>query len=255
MDKGLVLVTFDRENLCKNLLNSITLKDFKMVVVVKDGNCRYTKEFESKLNANVVYLPQDVNVGTGPCKQLGVNYLLENSEIEHVFIIEDDILIKDNKVWDYYIDFSHKTGIWHTNWNNMKYSQITCEIEFDGLEAIINREHDDAFSYFHRNMFKFCEFSPDIKTIFEGLSIELQLIEKDLLPPFWNFVCPKGTDKFISDVKATSTIVGKKDFEKNYQEFMTKFKQRHGKYVADIPEPDMGDVFKMLNFLRENYSK
>ena len=257
MGKSLVVVTFNREEDLKRLLESVDISLFDDIVVVRDGGGKpYNPKTENILNDKFVYIPQPENMGVGKCKQAGVDYIINAGKSDHIFIIEDDIIVKDNNVWDYYINFSKVTGIWHTNWNDYRYHSHKFEIDYgDGVVAAITRDVEGSFSYFHKNMFNFCEFPPDMKNAFEHISVELQLIEKDLIPQFWNFVCPKGTGDYLTHTDSESTITGKPKYTENYQNALEAFRKRHNIDVSKIPEVDRDVFMERLKFLKENYSK
>lgn len=255
--KTLVIVTFNREELFKKVIESVDPSEFEQIIIVKDGGgAPYSPEVESVLHKNFVYIHQPENVGVGRCKQAGIDFALsEYPDSDHIFVIEDDVLIKDNAVWEHYIDFSKKSGVWHTNWNDYRYHGTRFEVDFEGTKGIVTKDVEGAFSYFHKNMFKFCEFPSDMKNAFEHISVELQLIEKDLLPPFWYFVCPKGSGELLEHIGAESTITGKPSYTENYQNAHKAFVARHKIEINKIPE--LGDevALERLKFLKETYSK
>lgn len=256
-NKSLILVTYNREDLLKSSLESVDLSLFEKVIIVHDGGGKdYSVETTTVLNDRFVYLPQANNSGVGICKKLGIEYVLSNTESDHIFIMEDDVMVKDNSVWDNYIKFSERTGVYHTNWNDCVYSSTKFEIDFgDGIVGIITRDVSGAFSYFHRNMFKFCEFPMDMKNAFEHISVELQLIEKHLLPPFWNFICPKNTGYFLKMADDDSTITDKEGYSENYGKANAAFIKRHGLSVGKIQDVPTEKVLALLKFLKDNYAK
>lgn len=259
-NKDLIIVTYDREQSLKVLLNSIDLSNFNNVVIVKDGGgSNYSPEFIDKLKKNNINFSESkVNVGVGICKQRGISILLDELKTtsDHIFILEDDLIIKNNKVWDYYIDFSMVSGVWHTNWNDYRYKKYKFELDYgDGLVGVVTKDVEGSFSYFHKNIFKFCEFPSDMKNAFEHISVELQLIEKDLLPPFWNFICPKNTGDYLELQAVDSTITDRDGYSENYSKSNAAFTKRHNLYLNSIPDVDTDFVLGRLKFLKENYAK
>lgn len=256
MNKALILVTYNREDLLKKVIQSVDPTKFDAIIIVKDGGGNsYDVSVEQVLNERFVYLPQSENLGVGRCKQIGIDYVLSKYESEHIFIVEDDVAILDNSVWDYYIDFSKKSGIWHTNWNDFGSNLEKFEIDFEGIRGIVTKDVKGAFSYFHRNIFKFCEFPSDMKNAFEHISVELQLIEKNLLPPFWNFVCPKNSENYLKYLGEDSTITDKPNYSDNYQKSFKAFVLRHGKGISQIPDVETEEVLGKLKFLKQSYAK
>ncbi len=253
--KALVVVTYNREDSLKKVLESINILLFDHIVVVKDGGSPYSDETTDTLNKLFTFISFEENKGVGICKQTGIDYILNETSCDHIFILEDDVLVTDNSVWDYYIDFSRKSGVWHTNWNDYRYKNIQFEVDYDGVKGIITRDTEGSFSYFHRNIFKFCKFPSNMKNAFEHISLELQLIENDLLPPFWSFICPKDSHKFLMSMDVDSTITGQPNYTENYQNSMKAFEMLHGVTINKIQQSSSTKVLERLKFLKETYGK
>lgn len=258
MKKDLVLVTYNRPENFKRVWDSIDKKQFRKIVVVHDGGGKsYPEDLVKDIESSSKYYPFTENKGVGVCKKQGVDTLLKDSDAsDYIFIVEDDVVVKDNSVWDYYINFSKASGVWHTNWNDYRYKQYKFSVNFDeSNKGVVTRDVEGSFSFFHKNMFKFCEFPSDMKNAFEHISVELQLIEKDLLPPFWNFICPSDSDKYLECIGAESTITGRKDYKENWGKANEAFTRRHGLFLNTIPQSSQDVVLSRLKFLKENYAK
>lgn len=254
--KCLIITTFNREENLKVLLQSVDISKFNEIIIVQDGGGnQYSDKTLEVLNNTFTFLQFQENVGVGICKQTAINKALLDEKNEHIFLVEDDIAVKNNEVWDYYIEFSKKFGIYHTNWNDYRYKSVKFEVKVDEFTGIVTRDTEGSFSYFHRNLFKFCEFPPDMKNAFEHISVELQLIENYLLPPFWNFICPKGTDEYLKHLDCESTITDKENYSENYKASNSAFIRRHKTQVSDIPDSPQEKVLERIKFLKDTYSR
>ncbi len=257
MSKALVLVTFDRENLFKSVYNSINRDLFDNIVVVHDVvGSSYSEDFVKELTDNCVYLKNTENLGVGKSKQKGLDWVMNNnSSSEYIFVVEDDVIVKNNEVWDYYILFSKKSGIWHTNWNDCVYESKKYELDFDGVRGVVCRELAGAFSFFHRNVLKFCRFSDDMKNSFDMADLQLQLISNSLSLPFWHFVSPKNSGKYLKYSDEDSTITDRNGYTENYQKSLAAFKQKYGLHLNHIKEVSNEKAVELSKFLKLNYSK
>ena len=94
-----------------------------------------------------------------------------------------------------------------------------------------------------------------MKNAFEHVSVEKQLIDKHLLPPFWNFICPKNTGDYLLHLGEDSTITNRADYSENYQNARNVFVAMHGTDTANIPDTSREDVLAKLRFLKESYGK
>lgn len=257
MTKDLILTTFNRPTQFKIVWDSIDKSKFRKIVVVHDfGGEDYPEDLVEELKKSSHYITFPQNVGVSVCKQTAVNFLIEDENCsDTIFIVEDDVLVKDNSVWDYYVNFSKASGIWHTNWNDCVYKKYKFKVNIENFEGVVTRDVAGAFSFFHKSMFRFCEYPQKMKNAFEHISVELQLIEKSLLPPFWNFVCPANSGDYLDLLDCESTITGKDGYSQNWESSNKEFIRLHGTSVTNIPDSDTDTVLSKLKFLKENYER
>ena len=117
------VTTYKREDLAKRLLESIDTDQVKIYLLQDDSNgSSYSNEFfeyiETLVNeGSLVYKGFEGQNGIGVLKQDAVNFAKKN-DFEHLFIVEDDVVVKDNDIWAKFRLFSLITGVKHTNWND-----------------------------------------------------------------------------------------------------------------------------------------
>ena len=98
-DIGVVLVTYNRPDYYKQVLESLPNDKFGTLVVVNDGINTYAKEEDAEF-----VIINKTQLGVAKSKNIGIKALLKHDDqIKYIFIIEDDILIKDPKVFESYI--------------------------------------------------------------------------------------------------------------------------------------------------------
>ena len=105
---GVCITTFNRPEFYKRVLDSIPKHKIDYLVVVNDGINKYVKQED----ADLVIL-NDTTLGVGKSKNLGLKILIEEQQCTHVFLIEDDIIIKNDSVFDTYINAANIHGIHH----------------------------------------------------------------------------------------------------------------------------------------------
>ena len=97
------MVTYNAEHRIRQ--SSITVPSWvKHFVIVNDG----TPYTDGSYPENAHIIQHETNKSVGQAKNSAIEYLMSQG-CEHIFIMEDDVLIKDENVFDQYI----KTSITH----------------------------------------------------------------------------------------------------------------------------------------------
>lgn len=104
---GIGIVTCNRLDYLKNLLNSVKFCNWAELVIVNDGD-----HIENLEGYNYYLINNDTNLGVGKSKNKAMQHLLDKG-CDYIFIIEDDMIILDDSVFDKYIQASRVTGIQH----------------------------------------------------------------------------------------------------------------------------------------------
>lgn len=200
------ITTFNREESFWKVYNSINLNQVD-ILVIQDGRefQPYSEDFHKIEDA--VIITHDDQGGIARSKKQATEYAIENN-YEHLFLVEDDTLIKSNKVWAFCKKFSKFTGLKHFNWNEAQPNQLKTDITISGHEVQIHRDVQGSFSYFHKDIFDQYSWDANYVNAYEHVDVEYQLALKKLIPPFWNFVSPKGLNEYLENIDQPSTITG-----------------------------------------------
>lgn len=262
MSIGIVIPTFNREELFRKVLEPLSdihqddgILEFD-VAIVNDGS-HYSRELKYYVNClGFKYIELEENRGVGYAKNRGLDYILDNLTCEHIFIIEDDVLIKDKNVFQKYIEFSEFTGVRHLNWNaGVPWSTIQFADTFHGQPVTFYKDYLGSFSYFHRVVFeKFGLFDEGYKNAFEHIDYEYTLARVGVIPPFWYAIdFPHDMLETIDNGK--STITGEIDYRKNWNMSAEHFKQKWGHFTNVIPmiKPEM--VMEHLEKIKQTNGK
>lgn len=226
---GVGIATYNREKQFERICQSVSGVDH--VLCVKDGGhppYQYIPPFQ--------YIQKETNSGIGICKNILIDGLLEKG-CTHIFILEDDCLVKDNGVWNYCIEFSKETGLLHFNWNDYRYPGFMTAM-FQKYSAIVSTNTEANFSYFHKDFLKEIRFDPAYKNAWEHIDLEIQGERKGFLPPFRTFVSPSGLNQYlelIDDDKSTITGIG--EYNRNVADGHYHFMMKWGKSVNEMTVP------------------
>ena len=259
---GVGIVTCDRESFFKNCINSIPKVDY--LVIVNDGK-PYNKEiYGSKPN---VIIQHKRNKGIAKSKNEVIKSLYEKS-CEHIFLVEDDICIQWDEVFNHYIQTAQKTGIYHLNFafhgdgNKDKLGKpISRKLLYEnGIELLsLNKNLLGAFSYYHRSLIeKFGLMDEKYKNGLEHVDHTYQIIKSGFHPPFWWFADAPESLKYIhdQDVDHSQSVIRKDRFLWRYRMFLNKrrFKNKNGLSVSDIPDSSENIVVNDLRRIKSSYS-
>ena len=241
------ITTYNREESFLKVSDSIDLEKVD-VIIFKDGGGEKYHWLNGEDEFVTIF---EENKGIGYLKNEAVKYAIKNN-YQHLFIIEDDVEIIVNKVWEECIKFRKETGILHFNWNTCAENKLKDSI--NGID--IHKNVQGAFSYFDVDCFTKhgIEFDLNYKNAYEHVDIEYQMIQKKLLPSFWNFVSPSNLDNFLKNIdEGKSTITGQEGYSENYKKSHQYWIEKWGKPVKDIPDRGLERSKLRLEKLREEF--
>jgi hypothetical protein len=103
---GIGIITCDRLDYLKKLIKSLDNVLASDIIVINDG--------EQQLNSDKLKVYNNVppKQGVGKAKNQALKYL---KNCDYIFLLEDDIIIKDKTVFEKYIEASKLSGIQHFN--------------------------------------------------------------------------------------------------------------------------------------------
>jgi glycosyltransferase involved in cell wall biosynthesis len=103
---GIGIITCDRPDYLKKLINSLDSIHTDNLVIINDG--------EKQLDGGKIFVQNNIppKQGVGKAKNKALNLLKDN---DYIFLLEDDIFIKNTAVFQKYIQASKLSGIQHFN--------------------------------------------------------------------------------------------------------------------------------------------
>jgi glycosyltransferase involved in cell wall biosynthesis len=252
---GVGIVTYKRQEYFKNCYASIDHNLIDELVVVNDGT-PYNLDF------SVPLIQHDVNMGVGKSKNDALKHLLDKG-CDHLFLIEDDIMVQDASVFQKYIQTAKTTGIHHLNYSqhglmnkhpgtDAPNSRI--RIEYSSDVAIDLYPHCvGAFSYYSKKCLDQVGLLDDaFHNAFDHVEHTYRIIQANMHPQFWWFADVANSNKYLKDVPwsvATSTISSRPDHNNLMHAALKSFKLKHGTSPIDIPQTSIEDVTKTLRLI------
>jgi hypothetical protein len=224
---GLGLITCDRVDFFKKSSNSLFKLDCIKIVVDDSEN-----RVETLLDKIYTDKPKS---GVGKAKNLALNFLLKQG-CEHIFLMEDDVEILDEKVFELYINASKATGIKHFNYglhgnHNLDYlgrPNIRKTINYPNNTRInLYPNVLGAFSYYHKDVLnKVGLMDENFYNALEHVDHTYQIIKEGFHPPFRWFADVEGSKSYLRDIvpdHQQSKIRSEKDFENTFKKGLDYF--------------------------------
>lgn len=238
---GVGIVSWNAEDRLKQSAQLIPawIKNF---VIVNDG----TPYNDNVYPAQAKVIQHETNLSVGVAKNTAIKYLMDNG-CEHIFLIEDDMIIKDEDVFFEYILSSKNSGIKHLNF--ALHGPLN---KFNGIanpsfkyiypdKTIISLYGNcvGSFSYYHKSVIEECGLMDEnYFNAWEHVDHTFQIIKKGFHPSFWFFADIENSDKYLEEIPNSienSTIAGRSDWNFNIKNGEVHFYRKNGCRVGDIP--------------------
>lgn len=254
---GLGLVTYKRPEYFKKSFNSIPKHKLQEIVVVNDGT-------PYDFNGDVELIQHATNKGVGVSKNDAFKYLLSKN-CDYIFLMEDDIIIKDETVFERYLNAHKETGIHHFNYSqhglmnkhpNTEIPNPLSKIEYKNLSIQLYLHCVGAFSFYTKKCLdKVGLMDEYFYNATEHLEHTYNIIEAGMHPPFWWFADIYESNKYLSDIPwsiSTSTISSDPNHNNVINKSLNYFKTKHKLGLFEIPRSSLKEVQDNLKNIYKN---
>lgn len=248
---GIGIITCNRFEFFKKCVDSIT--DVDCIVTVNDGS---PYKYYGKSNEVVEHKQ---NVGVGITKNDALRYLLDK-KCHHIFLIEDDMEITDNNVFEKYIRASKESGLQH----------LLFQYHCGGSTKILSKKYiNEEIDFFRRCVGSFNYYTSDVLNevgVFdekyvnasEHVDHTYRIIMAGFLPVFGAFPDITRSFKYIKEQGGldASCIRNGENVYENTLKSLNHFSEMHGTRPMGLYNPISMDVLEYkLNEIREKFSK
>lgn len=254
---GVGIVTYNSEDRIKQSSRTIPswVKNF---VIVNDG----TPYSDDAYPENAHIIQHEKNKSVGVAKNSALKYLMDKG-CEHIFIMEDDMLIKDENIFDEYIKHSVISGIKHLNFGlpndgkNMVNGKPNPKaiIPYDeGVKIYLYQNLAGTFSYYDREVIeKIGYFDTNYFNAMEHVDHTFMSIKNNFHTPMWFFADIENSWKFIESIPNGESIINKTEnlFSKQ-KNAITYFKRKHKHFPNEIGSVNNEMLSKILTYLYTN---
>lgn len=273
---GVGIITCNRPDYLRNLLNTIPINKVSNLVVVNDGD----EKNKHDLRYPGVWLQNEQNLGVGKSKNRALKHLYDKG-CDYIFLIEDDMLIKDADVFDKYIAAYKKSGIHHFNYGPGSPFNRKQNIEFDLHNRHLLDQHSDPnpkmiidygdgvkialyehtvamFSFFTREVIeKVGYIDEEYYNAWEHVDHTYRIIKAGYHPPFWWFADIVDSANYLTEAPGAidnSSIANKTEqWHKNVYGGREIYKRKHGHYPNQPPFVSKEEIVQCLKKLKSQH--
>lgn len=269
---GLGLITCNALHKLQQSAPTVPAALLDCFVIVNDGAAYPDDAYPAAAHI----IQHDKNYSVGKAKNDALRYLMDQG-CEHLFLMEDDVLIEDPQVFQAYIQTAQQTGVLHLNYalqgpQNFKTTSTANSTAglasryFDESTAVpnphtlIDYENGQslalypacvgAFSYFHRTVIeKAGYFDETFINAWEHVEHTYRIILAGFHPPFWHFADLVQSDRYLKNIPHAmelSTIAKSQAWQENSRKGETYFKSLYGSIPAKLPQTKAAALCRSL---------
>jgi len=267
---GVGIITCNRKDYLVNLLESISYRNDIELVIINDGGPLEITGW------NYYVINNETNLGVGKSKNRAMQHLLDKG-CDYIFIIEDDMIILDDTIFEKYIKASKVSGIQHFNYGPGSPFNRKQNIQFDlhnrhlldqhsepNPRLVIDYGNDVKVSLFEHTVAMFSFFTRKVLeevglidenyyNAWEHVDHTYCIIKAGYHPPFWWFADIYDRHKYLTEAPGAidnSSIANKTEqWEKNVYGGREIYKQKHGHYPNEPPYVSKEQVIQTIKQL------
>lgn len=273
---GVAVVTYNRPDYLKNLLDSLVAcyDVIDELIVVNDGDhVKYNLE-------KGTWVDNPVNLGVGKTKNLAIKHLLAK-ECDYIFVLEDDIIIKDKEVFNQYIKASKTSGIQHFNFgpgtpfnrkqeiraydlhnrhelSNKSIPTPRLTIDYKDIKVDLYEHCAGLFSFFTTEILNTVGLHDEaFLNAWEHVDHTYRIIQEKGHPPFWWFADINRSVDYLhvqeDALKESSTSKNKEQWFENIRKGREIYRDKHGFYPNMAPQVSKEEVIQILKEVKQKW--
>lgn len=261
MSIGCGIITCNRPHLLEKALKSVANRNDIEFIVINDGDPVEIDGFRYYIRDNKTKL------GVGKSKNKALKHLYDLG-CDYIFLMEDDIYVKDDLVFEKYIEVSKKTGIQHLNFSqhgmmNKQWPGGTPNpvffVDYEDFILPLYRHCVGAFSMYTRKCLDEVGFiCEEYYNAAEHVDHTLQIVKNGMHPPFWYFADIPDSWEYLGDEEwslESSTISSRPDHQKLMRDADKIFLKRNGCVPGQIPLTNEKGVVETLKEIKKKYGQ
>lgn len=254
---GLGIITYNRQEFFTQCYNSIDKTKIDELVVVNDGT-PYTN-----VNIDCSIIQHSVNKGVGVSKNDAMKHLMSKN-CKYIFLIEDDIIIKNNNVFQAYIDAYNITGIKHMMYgyhgpankqNHIPSPRLIVEYK-NGVKISLNQHCVGAFCFYTKEVLDKVGYNDEVfVNAWEHVEHSYRIVKEGYLPGYWWWPDITNSNEYLDEIacsEVSSTIRPQNNWQFNIQKGAQHFIKKHKLSPVQIPDTDVQTIQTNLRKIYKN---
>lgn len=250
---ALGIITCNREDMLQELVKSIDPTNFNTRYIINNG-ASLKNNYHDYIVLNSKHNPTPVGAGKNKF------FRIAKENHDYMFCLEDDIRIKNNDVWQYYIDTLHDSGIvgqlsYGMHGNN---NTINETVEYTKLSVDFYQESYAAFTLFHKDIFKIVGyFNEDYINAGEHLEHYHRTTLKGGTP-FRYFPDAHKSFEYIEDQDSghdRSVIRSDKNWPDQFKKAWVLFRKTYGVYPNELAKCEREKLMSRLTEIEERFAR
>ena len=242
---GLGVVTYNRPDYLRQCLEALEKNNWggaNYIIVIDDSSStknrqlieRLEEKYEDELGI-VTFLYKIDNKGVANSKNVVFNEF--GQCCEHIFIIEDDILMQHPDTCKLYIDYAKMVGVKHLNF--ALHGPMNIDMKSNHLGTCVYPNCVGAFSYYHKDCIdKVGYFDENFYNAFEHVYHTYKIAKAGLTTPFWYFADHPMSDKLLKEIPGSidnSSIRTSEDWQDNIDKAKQHWIKKEGSWLPPRP--------------------
>jgi len=277
---GIGYITCDAPDRVKATYPTIP-KGVGELVVVNSG-CILNEDEYFPESTKVIQTGKKINVAVA--KNRALRHLMSEG-CEHIFLIEDDMIIKDAGVFGAYLKSAEASGIWHMNYalqgalnraqdvnadvktladlNALKSDSAPApraKLEYgNGIKLAFYPHALSSFQYFYRGIVKNVGyFDERYQNSLENVDYIYRVIEAGLHPPYWWFADIDNSSYYLEslpDCDTNSVLRSDESYGENMLFGKQWFKGKYEITPEIVPDTQESLALKRINEIKMKYAR
>ena len=257
---GLGVITCDRPVFLNQVLKTIPFEKIDEVVLIDDGHKPLVMKEPMPSHQNFTYLKNEKNIGVGCSKNRAMLNLL-NKGCTDIFLLEDDILIKNPNVFETYIKASKDSGLKHlmfgyhgpANKKDKKPNPRSI-IEYKNTKIALNPNCVGGFCYYSRDLLmRIGLFDETFVNAWEHVEHSYRAVLAGYLPAYWWWPDIADSCDYLEELACSendSTIRPRSDWKKNIQDGAKYFRLIYKNDPVSISDTSQEIVLQRLKDIK-----
>lgn len=248
MKSGIAVIAYARPDYLRQCLESLKNSNWggADVRVV----CIDFKDTETSLKLQaiceeygILHLALLSNGGVAKNKNQGLKYLLAN-DCDHLFLMEDDILMKDPNTCIKYIKYAAMHRLEHLNFAHHGPANVGKQKLYDTPRGplAVYPNCVGAFSYYTRNCIETVGLIDEgFRNVWEHVEHTYRIIKEGMYTQFWYFADYPASKKLLEEIPGSienSTIRYEPNWQNNMDEGRIYWIAKHGQFLPEFPIHD-----------------